>query len=668
MKIKQITANMKIRTKAMFLVISFMIISLVITGSFALHTAESEFSRQTEFLLSSQAKALSDEIKSLQEVSDQLNEYMKKDTKKMLDNELKAIVDTADRLTSAYSIIGEGMMSIKFRLLDVIDKKTIGKSGFAFALEPDGYMAVFPDKEFKGQDEGKIFKEILDKKNGFTFLESKNGEKIYVSYSYNSRYDWYVCTAIPESELSESSAYIEKYAKKSFETFVKKEKIAKTGYYFVLDMKGKIVIHPDNKQVGANASEYPFIKEIIKNKNGSIEYNWQGEKKLASYAYVQPLNYILVGGANKGEFIEDFQKELICKFAIVAAVMIIIVAILLNTLFNNSIVKPIKRLGKYIEKISEGDLTDEFKVLHKDEIGEMSRYINSMVDNINIALTNVSRASSEVQKHSENISDSGATLSDAIKAQSERTANVEQAVQEILTSFEDISVNIEGISGEISTIRNSAQGGQKMLDKTVYGIKNLAENVFSSSETINSLGKSTEQITQIISVINEIADQTNLLALNAAIEAARAGEHGRGFAVVADEVRKLAERTVDATEEISHMTLGIRKEVTASVSDMSKGAEMAKEGEEMISGLQISLAEIINGVVDVADKIQAVSAAVKQQNASSKQISENSSKIASFSKNNSEIAAGNKEQAKLLLNLSKEMFETVSRFRLKNRV
>jgi methyl-accepting chemotaxis protein len=375
-----------------------------------------------------------------------------------------------------------------------------------------------------------------------------------------------------------------------------------------------------------------------------------------------------VGGANKGEFIEDFQKELICKFAIVAAVMIIIVAILLNTLFNNSIVKPIKRLGKYIEKISEGDLTDEFKVLHKDEIGEMSRYINSMVDNINIALTNVSRASSEVQKHSENISDSGATLSDAIKAQSERTANVEQAVQEILTSFEDISVNIEGISGEISTIRNSAQGGQKMLDKTVYGIKNLAENVFSSSETINSLGKSTEQITQIISVINEIADQTNLLALNAAIEAARAGEHGRGFAVVADEVRKLAERTVDATEEISHMTLGIRKEVTASVSDMSKGAEMAKEGEEMISGLQISLAEIINGVVDVADKIQAVSAAVKQQNASSKQISENSSKIASFSKNNSEIAAGNKEQAKLLLNLSKEMFETVSRFRLKNRV
>ncbi len=204
-----------------------------------------------------------------------------------------------------------------------------------------------------------------------------------------------------------------------------------------------------------------------------------------------------------------------------------------------------------------------------------------------------------------------------------------------------------------------------MLENTVNGIRNLSDTVINTSKTINNLGNSSKQIIEIVSVISEIADQTNLLALNAAIEAARAGEHGRGFAVVADEVRKLAERTVQATSEITDMTKGINADVHKSVTEMNKGATLAKEGEQLATELQLSLAEIINGVMETAESINSISAAISIQNASSQKISEDSSKIAGFSKRNAEIASTNKEQAEKLNLLATELLHSVDKFNLK---
>jgi methyl-accepting chemotaxis protein len=215
-------------------------------------------------------------------------------------------------------------------------------------------------------------------------------------------------------------------------------------------------------------------------------------------------------------------------------------------------------------------------------------------------------------------------------------------------------------------IRSSASDGHKVLENTVNGIKNLAETVIGTSGTINSLGESSKQIIEIVKVISDIADQTNLLALNAAIEAARAGEHGRGFAVVADEVRKLAERTVTATAEINEMTSGISKDVNRSVQDMQAGAQLAKEGEDLASELQASLEGIIHGVVEAAEKIESVSAAITQQNESSRKISEDSSQIAGFSKNNAEIAASNRQQSEMLKELASGLQLAVEKFRLKS--
>jgi methyl-accepting chemotaxis protein len=433
-----------------------------------------------------------------------------------------------------------------------------------------------------------------------------------------------------------------------------------------VDTKGKMLNHPDKKLIGKDFSKEKFMQNILSKKTGAERYIWNGKKKLVGFAYLDSVGAILVGGANMGELVGSIKRDIITKTMIVGLIVIAVATVLINMLINRTIVMPIIKLGDFIEKVSEGDLTAEVKLMHKDEVGSIGDDMNCMTANINNTLSQVKTAANDVNVNSESLSESGNTLSEAIRAQSERTANVERSIQEILTSFDEVSENIIEISSEITIIRSSAQEGQVVLDDTVKGIGNLSETVLNTSDTIDNLGESSKQIIEIVSVISDIADQTNLLALNAAIEAARAGEHGRGFAVVADEVRKLAERTVTATTEITNMTNGINMDVAKSVDDMKKGAALAKEGVELAANLQESLELIIRGVVETAGKIEAISVAIEQQNRSSKKISEDSSEIARFSKKNAEIAASNRQQAEMLNDLAHKLLGTVEEFRLKS--
>lgn len=656
--------NMKIKTKALILFITFIFLSLLFTVIFVIRIADHHFSRQVEKLLLAEADALSDKLESFETVSQELNKYISSDIKKLLDNEVNAMIDTSERVSTAYALSGEGQMAISFRVMDIIDKKTVGKSGFAFALEEDGMYAVMPDKKFAKGSDAVLAKIAETKELMINIPFQRHGEAVVYCRPYE-RYKLILCAAIPASETSASSDFINEYAKKSFEDFLQTHKIAETGHYYLVDTAGKIIIHPKKELIGQNLADEDFMKHIIDQKRGSVKYMRNKEKHLAGFAYIKQIDAILVGGAPVNEFLGEIKRDIITKPLFAVAVIMAVAALLMNSLFNRTIAAPIKKLGTYIEKISAGDLTQECRLVYNDEIGAIGRYMNGMTDNINLTLSNVKNSADNVKEHAENLSASGLQLSTAIKAQSERTGNVERSIQEILSSFDETSKSIMDVSSEINTIRSAAQDGHKVLENTVTGIKDLAEKVISTSETINKLGDSSKQIIEIVKVISEIADQTNLLALNAAIEAARAGEHGRGFAVVADEVRKLAERTVEATEEITSMTSGISSNVNSSVKDMKTGADLAKKGEELASELQISLAEIINGVVEVAGNIGSISAAIEQQSVSSKKISEDSSKIAGFSKNNSEIAANNRQQAEMLNDLASTLIDTVERFKLK---
>jgi methyl-accepting chemotaxis protein len=209
-----------------------------------------------------------------------------------------------------------------------------------------------------------------------------------------------------------------------------------------------------------------------------------------------------------------------------------------------------------------------------------------------------------------------------------------------------------------------ATEGGSVVEQTVVGMQAINEAVSAGAVSVTELGKRGEQIGEIIKVINDIADQTNLLALNAAIEAARAGEHGRGFAVVADEVRKLAERTTKATEEVAGSIRAIQDETRTAVERMTTGTQQVEVGVEKANAAGITLKGIVASANDVASMIQSIAAASEQQSSASEQISRSLESISSVTR---EATAGASQAAQASTELSskaEQLRSMVARFKL----
>jgi methyl-accepting chemotaxis protein len=209
-----------------------------------------------------------------------------------------------------------------------------------------------------------------------------------------------------------------------------------------------------------------------------------------------------------------------------------------------------------------------------------------------------------------------------------------------------------------------AEQGNHVVATAVKGIQEVANTVSESARMIADLGERSNQIGQILSVIKDIADQTNLLALNAAIEAARAGEQGRGFAVVADEVRKLAERTTSATSEISGMIGGIQSETGRAVAAMQKGSQQVAEGVTYANQAGDALKDINRSVAEAVDRIHEIATATRSHTAQSEQITAQVEKIAELAESNSASLQETNQSVRALLEQSQKLEQVVDRFRL----
>jgi len=214
-------------------------------------------------------------------------------------------------------------------------------------------------------------------------------------------------------------------------------------------------------------------------------------------------------------------------------------------------------------------------------------------------------------------------MSEGLMEQSQQTIEVSGAVDDMTKTILKTTKNSASAAEAAKNSGIIAKEGGKVVNETIQGMNRVAEVVKKSAETVHALGKNSEQIGEIIQVIEDIADQTNLLALNAAIEAARAGEQGRGFAVVADEVRKLAERTTKATKEITAMINQIQKDTEGAVKSMNEGTVEVEKGKELANRAGRSLDQIIKETEDVLDKSAQVAAASEEQGATAEQIGKN---------------------------------------------
>ncbi len=658
--------TMSIKNKIFLSLIIVLILGFVITGFLVITQVKKKVTQEIVKQLNSHVLVIKNFIKTSDMAGKQLSKRAIEKSKAQLQGEiehlmfkLKAIATNMDE--------NQDEISLKFKVSNAILNTKIGKTGYAYALDLEGNLVVSAKNQGKNISDKPYIKEILKKKTGVIRYQDLDDPKKPWVYAVFDEYvfsDWIVVITISEKELLEDSEFIETSMINDIKNEIKKVKIGETGYFYIMNSKGTLIVHP--KSEGKNISKYPFIQEMIKKKAGVIQYPWEGKNKVVAYTYYPERDWIIAGGSYLHEFIGSTMTSILWRFIIISVIIIFVILIILSWIFSKNVIKPIKQLEELFSKIAAGNLTNKITNYNKDEIGTIIEHVDDMVVQMNSALCKVKNSTTKVNNSAHSLANSSSEMEAGAENQSQQVTQVEVAIHEMTSTIQEISQNVEEVTSEINIIKDSATTGGEILEETVASINNLSNAVINTADSIKDLGKSSEQIGEILSVISDIADQTNLLALNAAIEAARAGEHGRGFAVVADEVRKLAERTVNATSEIESMIQNIQKEVNNSVGQMDKGVQLAEEGGAMVGNLKMSLQEIINGVIDIANKIGSIAAAVEEQSATSQEISNNMEDISTITRQSSSIAKENNNHAKDLMILADELKQVVIQFQLKD--
>ncbi len=496
-----------------------------------------------------------------------------------------------------------------------------------------------------------------------------------------------------------------------------------------------------------------------------VHYPWQnsGEDKprmkTAAVTYYAPWDWVIGVSAYDDEFQGAISKasasiNRLVALTVLAGLLVSVLAVLLTIRVGTSISRPLEGAVSVLRDIAEGegDLTKRLTVKQDDEVGQLCGWFNKFMDNLHSIIAQASRSANQVTDSSQDLSRitddirqstrlvtekmeqvaGGSTeQSKAVQDSSLAIDQMSRAIAEVAQGAQNQANTVEGTVGIVTEIAEAidtltklsreaavsskqvsdvATSGGSQVSRTVDGMRRIKEATDRVSEMIMSLGQSSQQIGAIVEIIDDIAEQTNLLALNAAIEAARAGEHGKGFAVVADEVRRLAERSSSSTAEIADLIHGIQQTTDSAVSAMQQGSKEVAEGSELateagkaLAGIQQAVAAIVSQIdsmsaatekmnvssVEVMKAIESVSAiteettaAAEQMNASSIEVAEQIKQVASVSEDNAaaaeEVSAATQDQSRAIHTLAnsaeelsamaEELQNLVSRFKLSDDV
>lgn len=342
----------------------------------------------------------------------------------------------------------------------------------------------------------------------------------------------------------------------------------------------------------------------------------------------------------------------------------LVVTIVLSLMINRIIMAPIRSTVEVIESMARGDLTRRIDVHSSDEIGNMARHMNGFIDSLHGTIRSFANNALELASSSTELSNTSEQMAQGAEQVANQSTAVATAGEEMTATSRDISQNCQMAAESSMAAMAAAKTGSAVVGQTVLVMSKISERVQLTAKTIEGLGTRSDQIGAIIGTIEDIADQTNLLALNAAIEAARAGEQGRGFAVVADEVRALAERTTRATREIGDMIKSIQTETRSAVGEMEVGVREVQEGTGEASRSGDAISQIYEQIEAVNMQVNQIATAAEEQTATTSEIAGNMHQITEVVQQTSRGAQESSDAARRLSSLAADLQQVVSRFRI----
>jgi len=458
-------------------------------------------------------------------------------------------------------------------------------------------------------------------------------------------------------------------------------KIAQSGYLYAFMPKagedaGVFTVHPkfEGKTIkeafGANSEVYGAIKSIAVAKNGTLHFDMpdmaDGGKvkdRLSVFVEIPSWGWVVGGGSFMDEFLVEsraLRRELIIEAGLAALLLVgLIYGLIMLSLTR------IKPMVEAMQRQGAGDLTARVEGVAEhstNELDVLARRFNQTGVEIQTLMGNVAGAVKRIGGSSDELERAAGEIARSTSQQSEAAASMAASVEELTVSISHVADSAAEASASTHAAKEASTQGSEVIGHSITEMRRIAEGINGTAEQINQLGERSRQISGIIAVIQEIAGQTNLLALNAAIEAARAGEQGRGFAVVADEVRKLSERTGASAQEISQMIGSIQGETESAVARMNSVAHEMTGGVELVQNVGTSLEKIDARTHDTTTLAGQIATAVNEQKVASEDIARRLESIAQSAEENSALTGNNREVAQTLRKCAEELQGQIGRF------